>query len=437
MIADSCREFRRSLLVGQLEGEHSATCDACRRFRDRELHAAALIREVYADEHAPTALRNRISAAVEAARAHRASGSRRVDRRALAAGAMLAVAAGVAIAIIESGGAEPSAKRVATVVPHSHLDESGAVGASGSRHVELGGAAADLDPGATVTWRRDGDMLVVAQAGAARWLVGDGTQLRIEAAAMSAAVTATGASLRVEVPMNVSDVRIFGTTVLTAAAVAFVTVVVYEGHVVVKSGDQTVNVEPGTTVELRPDKPPAPPQVVGAKSSPDELRMKLRILDLEAQVQQLEADNQHLADNWALRPGKPAVTVSPSHAVAPPATDHCDEVSCVLTNYSGACCAKFKSPPSPDGALPRELDHVIIADGIAPVKARALECAQHTSAKGTVKVHVAVGSDGSVTDARVVQTPDPALGACVSDALKAASFAKTQNGGTFTYPFVF
>jgi len=50
---------------------------------------------------------------------------------------------------------------------------------------------------------------------------------------------------------------------------------------------------------------------------------------------------------------------------------------------------------------------------------------------------VQVGGDGRVSNVAVETTPDPALGACVAAAVQKASFAKTQNGGSFSYPFVF
>ena len=37
----------------------------------------------------------------------------------------------------------------------------------------------------------------------------------------------------------------------------------------------------------------------------------------------------------------------------------------------------------------------------------------------------------------VSETPDAALGACAAGVMRKATFAKTQNGGTFTYPFAF
>ena len=49
-----------------------------------------------------------------------------------------------------------------------------------------------------------------------------------------------------------------------------------------------------------------------------------------------------------------------------------------------------------------------------------------------------VGGDGRVVGrVRSRRTPDAALGACVAAAVQKASFGKTQNGGSFSYPFVF
>lgn len=125
----------------------------------------------------------------------------------------------------------------------------------------------------------------------------------------------------------------------------------------------------------------------------------------------------------------------------------CDEVSCVLNNYEGACCSKFRkggSKPSGGGGgggaksdLPESLDRAMISNGISAVKARVSSCGDKSSAKGKVKVKVHVGGDGRVTSASVEETPDASLGACVKSAVSRATFSKTQRGGSFSYPFVF
>ncbi|MEO8551198.1 MAG: TonB family protein, partial [Kofleriaceae bacterium] len=128
----------------------------------------------------------------------------------------------------------------------------------------------------------------------------------------------------------------------------------------------------------------------------------------------------------------------------------CDEVSCVLNNYEGSCCSKFKkgggSKPSTGGSkpaaggggdLPDGLDRSMISTGIGNVKARVSSCGDKSSAKGKVKVHVKVGGDGRVSNVTVESSPDAGLGSCVAAAVQKASFSKTQNGGSFSYPFVF
>jgi hypothetical protein len=141
------------------------------------------------------------------------------------------------------------------------------------------------------------------------------------------------------------------------------------------------------------------------------------ILELQAKVQQCEERER---------------TVEKKPAAPPPApAEACDEVSCVLTNYEGGCCLKYRRQPG----LPEALDRASISNGIASVKARVARC--KGTASGIVKVHAVVSPDGVVTRASVAATPDAALGICVKTAIERAVFPRTQNGGSFTYPFVF
>jgi predicted Zn finger-like uncharacterized protein len=153
----------------------------------------------------------------------------------------------------------------------------------------------------------------------------------------------------------------------------------------------------------------------------------------------------------------PKPTTTTPTTTPPPATSggdsgSCDEVSCVLNNYEGACCAKFKKggskpsggtasggakPAGGGGDLPASLDRSMISEGVAKVKAAVQRCGDKSSAKGTVKVGVKVTPDGSVASVTVKETPDGALGGCVQSAMSRASFKKTQNGGSFSFPFVF
>jgi TonB family protein len=64
-----------------------------------------------------------------------------------------------------------------------------------------------------------------------------------------------------------------------------------------------------------------------------------------------------------------------------------------------------------------------------------MACGDRSPAKGQVKVSVKVSPDGSVTGVTVRSTPEPGLGNCVAGVVQTAKFARTQNGGSFAYPF--
>ena len=93
-------------------------------------------------------------------------------------------------------------------------------------------------------------------------------------------------------------------------------------------------------------------------------------------------------------------------------------------------------PPKPAGP-PDTLDKAAVKAGIADVKPAVQQCGEDHYHAGEVKITLTVGADGAVTDATVADSPDPELGKCVADVLKRATFAKTQNGAVFTYPFAF
>ncbi len=228
----------------------------------------------------------------------------------------------------------------------------GDVVAAVAQPLALGASSAQLDPGAQIHWRRDQHTVAVTQArGAASWSVSDDDTFVIDAGAMVASVEATGASLRVEVKMNLSDARVIGASAVTAAIVAMVTVIVYEGRVKVTQGGQTVTVAPGATLELHGPVPPTPDRItVGA--GPD---YAAQLADKDRQIKDLQRKltmpPQDVADDTAIDK-----TVT---------TGTCDEVSCVLENYAGACCTKFKQagkaappapPPAPPAAPPCDFD---------------------------------------------------------------------------------
>jgi len=148
--------------------------------------------------------------------------------------------------------------RGAPAVPETHEDHGDLV-AERASHLEIGATSAEVDSGAALSWRRERARVSIAQQrGAATWRVGAADTVVIDAGATGASVEASGASLRVEVHMQVSssDARLVGASVATAAVVSLVTVIVYQGYVKATSGGQTVSVAAGRTVEIRPGERP-------------------------------------------------------------------------------------------------------------------------------------------------------------------------------------
>jgi len=144
----------------------------------------------------------------------------------------------------------------------------------------------------------------------------------------------------------------------------------------------------------------------------------------------------------ATPPTPPTNPVEPAHPLppGPPPAVGCDEVSCVLDRYARPCCERYKPADTgfdPKKTMPDRLDRTMVKEGIERMKPRVIACGDKTPTKGTVKLSITVGADGSVSDASVIEAPDAALGACVAGVLKRATFGKTINGATFVYPFVF
>jgi hypothetical protein len=139
---------------------------------------------------------------------------------------------------------------------------------------------------------------------------------------------------------------------------------------------------------------------------------------------------------------KPAGTAAATRATpgatveAPVSADGCDKVSCVIDAYARPCCEPFR--PRKPGETPRELDRDMILAGMSKAKAAVIHCGEATpSAKGIVRLAMKVAADGSVVDASVAEAPDPTLGECVAAAVRKVTFAQTDQGGTFNYPFKF
>lgn len=207
-------------------------------------------------------------------------------------------------------------------------DGGGVIAATGPRTLDLGRSSAAIDSGAQLTWTRRGSEVAVAQSrGGATWRVSAEDRLIIDATVAS--IEASGASLRVEVEMNRSDVRAMGVGSAAAVVVSLVTVIVYEGHVKATSNGQTVNIQPGAAMQFGQEPPPPPPDQLAVGGTPED----------QARIKELESEVARLRLELAARDKKDSPKDPPKDKTA-----SCDEVSCVLGNYEGACCDKYKKP---------------------------------------------------------------------------------------------
>jgi TonB family protein len=87
--------------------------------------------------------------------------------------------------------------------------------------------------------------------------------------------------------------------------------------------------------------------------------------------------------------------------------------------------------------LPADLTRAMIAEGIRRVTPNVMYCGIEFRVSGNVKIRLQVSTDGTVANVTVLEAPDAALGACAAQATRKAKFARTRNGGTFSYPWVF
>jgi predicted Zn finger-like uncharacterized protein len=122
--------------------------------------------------------------------------------------------------------------------------------------------------------------------------------------------------------------------------------------------------------------------------------------------------------------------------------ESCSEVTCVVNGYADKCCEIYRehasggtSGTSPATSLPDSLDRSAIATGIARIDTSG--CRDKSPVHGNVTAGVKVSSDGTVTTVTVRSSPDEALSACVTDAVRKGTFARTQRGGSFAYVWRF
>jgi predicted Zn finger-like uncharacterized protein len=122
--------------------------------------------------------------------------------------------------------------------------------------------------------------------------------------------------------------------------------------------------------------------------------------------------------------------------------ESCSEVTCIVNSYADRCCEIYRghadspaAPPPPDPRLPGDLDRPAIAAGLARIDTRG--CRDQSTARGDVTVSIKVSPAGAVTAVTVRSSPDPALSACVTAAVRNGMFAQTQRGSSFAYVWRF
>lgn len=325
--------------------------------------------------------------------------------------------------------------------------------------LSLGASSAIVDPHAEVNWVRQGERLVAEQRrGSVVWQVGSADMLVLDAGAMAALVEASGARLRVEVNMN--ERVIAGSAAVTAAA-ALVTVLVYEGTARVSHRGHSVIVVAGERYEV----PPAldgEDLAVGASVDierlQDELARRTAELDHKRELQrkleeelrvvkpascdEVECVLTNYEGACCAKYKKPLAADSDAKPTPPsPKSAGCDEMSCVLGDGNSACCAKYKkaASPPPADAMPDALDRQTIMQAVDAVRAQMEDCG--ADFEGTMTLKATVAPSGELTSTKVVgpkgEDEPKAIAACMHAAALNMSFPRTKSGGAFNYPFRF
>lgn len=130
-------------------------------------------------------------------------------------------------------------------------------------------------------------------------------------------------------------------------------------------------------------------------------------------------------------------------ATARPRAGACDEIACILDDYTGPCCAKFKKAavgiparPIPADDVPQHLERGHITTVIAKGRAQVVTCAP-AGFTGLVKLRVEVAPDGTPKSVKVLEAADANVGECVAQVARTWRFAATRTGGSFAFPFKF
>lgn len=118
-----------------------------------------------------------------------------------------------------------------------------------------------------------------------------------------------------------------------------------------------------------------------------------------------------------------------------PAKAPCDEVSCVLDNDAGPCCAQYKRGGADTVSAPLQPGREEIVAALRPDRRAVSSCAVAASFEGTLKVKFTITPEGTVSKV-AIDDVEPALTACVARVIKKHTFSKSQQGVSVSFPFL-
>ncbi len=140
------------------------------------------------------------------------------------------------------------------------------------------------------------------------------------------------------------------------------------------------------------------------------------------------------------RDGNAAKVVVPLAFKRPSAP--CDEVSCVLDNYTGACCEQYRRTRGPRN--PDELPDTASLQDSPPVdelrstlttdRRAVSRCAIEANFEGTLKVKLTIDPSGKVTTVTIADQESPLVN-CVARVMKKHTFSRSRNGATVSFPY--
>ena len=120
----------------------------------------------------------------------------------------------------------------------------------------------------------------------------------------------------------------------------------------------------------------------------------------------------------------------PSRAPQPSAEGACDEVSCVLDNFEGECCAKFKQPDK----LPDEPSAKDLQAAVTLLRTKVARCASDEAFSGKLVVKFQIQPNGSTSSFVIAKAP-PRVGGCIVRAFTNYPWPHSKRGIAASFPF--